>query len=288
LNRKYAFFDLHPAVVFCYFLCVIIFGMFMRNVVLEIISLLGAFVYVCTIFDRRRVLGLLALCVSIVVIMAVTNPLFSHNGVTPLFYMNSMAVTLESVYYGISSGIMISAVLLWCAIFSDGFDFEKSSYIFGRVFSNICVVVTVALRLVKLIRYRARDMADCDVANRRGKLKNVLSRFSAIIGWSFEQGIELSHSMKARGYGRGRRSFYNRFRFGFTDALALVITVLLTVAVLMLYIRGDFGFAIYPKVWINITDWTYVGFWLYLALVFMPTAVEFRDILLWKYYRSGI
>ena len=288
MNRKYAFFDLHPVVSLVYFLCVIVSGMFFRNIVLEIISLIGAFVYITAIFDRRRVIRTALFCAAIIILMALTNPLFSHNGVTPLFYMNSMAVTVESVYYGVSSGIMLSAVLVWCAVFSDGFDFEKISYIFGRAFGNISVVISVALRLIKLIRVRSRDLAMVDSANGRTKLKDMLNRFSAIMDWSFEQGIELSHSMKARGYGRGRRSYYNRFHFGMMDAAVLIVVVILSGVTIWMYAVGDFGFAIYPKVWINITDRTYLGFILYSLLVLLPTAVQIRDSILWKYYRSGI
>lgn len=51
----------------------------------------------------RPFCGGIAFYVSMFLLVAVTNPLFSHNGVTPLFYLNGNPVTLEAFVYGAGS-----------------------------------------------------------------------------------------------------------------------------------------------------------------------------------------
>ena len=51
------------------------------------------------------------LFVPIMLFSVIILPIFNHNGVTPLFYVNDMAVTLENVIYGFFMTIMLMAVL---------------------------------------------------------------------------------------------------------------------------------------------------------------------------------
>ena len=53
------------------------------------------------------------------IIMAVTNPIFVHNGETILFFMNDNPVTLEALIYGAMASLMIVGVMLWCRCYSD-------------------------------------------------------------------------------------------------------------------------------------------------------------------------
>ena len=41
------------------------------------------------------------LFVPIMLFSVIILPIFNHNGVTPLFYVNDMAVTLENIIYGL-------------------------------------------------------------------------------------------------------------------------------------------------------------------------------------------
>ena len=56
-------------------------------------------------------------------LMMVINPLFSHEGATMLFYQkDGNPVTLESILYGVGSGIMLACVVSWFSVFHSGHD----------------------------------------------------------------------------------------------------------------------------------------------------------------------
>ena len=82
-----AFANYHPAVLLLYFLSVLLVGMFVTNPVLQLTMLLGAVLF-CLMLPHRS--GGAGFYVPMFLLVAVTNPLFSHNGVTPLFYLNGV------------------------------------------------------------------------------------------------------------------------------------------------------------------------------------------------------
>ena len=58
--------------------------------------------YVSLMLVRKKaILSDMGFYLPLFLLVAVTNPLFSHNGVTPLFFMNGNPVTLEAVVYGV-------------------------------------------------------------------------------------------------------------------------------------------------------------------------------------------
>lgn len=76
---------IHPGVTSVYFLTILLFSMFVMNPVLELLTLLGGLLYCWSLTgwgNRLRDLGFYLL---MVLLMALMNPLFSHNGKTPLF-----------------------------------------------------------------------------------------------------------------------------------------------------------------------------------------------------------
>ena len=110
-----AFANYHPAVLLLYFLSVLLVGMFVTNPVLQLTMLLGAVLF-CLMLPHRS--GGAGFYVPMFLLVAVTNPLFSHNGVTPLFYLNGNPVTLEAFVYGAAIAVMVVGVMLWCACYS--------------------------------------------------------------------------------------------------------------------------------------------------------------------------
>ena len=83
-----AFSSYHPAVLMAYFIAVLLVAMFTQNPVLLGLALLGGISF-CTLLERPKdFLHNMAFYVPLFLMIAVTNPLFSHNGVTPLFFLN--------------------------------------------------------------------------------------------------------------------------------------------------------------------------------------------------------
>lgn len=85
-------------------------------------------------------------------LVAVTNPLFSHNGVTPLFYLNGNPVTLEAFVYGAAIAVMVVGVMLWCRCYSAVMTSDKFLYLFGRAIPKLALVLSMALRFIPMFK----------------------------------------------------------------------------------------------------------------------------------------
>ena len=72
--------------------------------------------------------GMLPVCL----LAAAANPLFSHAGATMLFYLkDGNPVTLESIVYGLASGLMLAGVISWFSVFHEVMTSDKFMFLFG-------------------------------------------------------------------------------------------------------------------------------------------------------------
>ena len=115
-----AFSGYHPLINFTYFTIVIGLSMFYMHPVFLALSLAGSVSYSIYLKGRKTVkvflIGMLPVCL----LTMVMNPLFSHAGATMLFYMrNGNPVTLESIMYGLASGLMLAGVISWFSVFHE-------------------------------------------------------------------------------------------------------------------------------------------------------------------------
>ena len=287
MKRDNALCDLHPVTLYILFPAVICFTMFVRNPLIYLLSFIGAECFFAVTKPVRALRFFLA-AVFFMAFTALTNPVFSHNGATPLLYMGDLTITAESLFYGAQAGLMIISVYMWCAMFGACSDFEKNCYISGHILGNTAVTLTVASRLLKLIGARLREAVAVADANHGRSLRNRLKCFGMIIGWSLEHGIEMSRSMKAREYGKRRRRILDRYRFGAADAAVIGITVLSGGVTALLAAGGNLDFYIYPVIKMNRTELTLPGLICFFVLSMLPAFLEIFDDIQWKYYESKI
>ena len=155
----------HPLVNFLYFALVIGFSMALNHPLAQGISLVCAIVYAVQTEGRKAVLFTLKWCLPMVLLTAFINPAFSHEGRTILLYFpNGNPLTLESMLYGISSGVLIATVMLWFLNFNRVITSDKFIYLFGRIIPAMSLVLSMTLRFIpkfkaQLIRcrgYRSR------------------------------------------------------------------------------------------------------------------------------------
>ena len=130
--------------------------MFAANPVLSLTALLGGILFCAMLVRRSRVPGDIGFYVPLFLLVAVTNPLFSHNGVTPLFFLNGNPVTLEALLYGFALAVAVVGVLLWCKGYSEVMTGDKFLYLFGSVIPRLALVLSMALRFVPQFRRQMR------------------------------------------------------------------------------------------------------------------------------------
>ena len=104
----------HPLTALVYFAAVLAVTMFCFSPAVGICSAVGAFLFCAITQSCRQTASDLAFYIFLTAVLTVTNPLFSHKGVTPLFFVNGKAYTKEALFYGLTAGSSLTAVIMWC------------------------------------------------------------------------------------------------------------------------------------------------------------------------------
>lgn len=290
------FLSIHPAVSAFYFISVLIITMFTANPFLVFTALLGGILFFVKIGKNIKSLKEFGGYTALFVLISLTNPLFSHIGVTPLFFLNGNPVTLEAIFYGIHLAIMIIAVIYWFKCFNIIITEEKLLYLFGKISPKISLLISSALRFVPLLKTQAAKIRQTQKAMGLysseayiDKLKGTIRVYSALISWSLENAIDTGASMKARGYGLKGRTYYSIYKFKKTDASLLVIIILLDTVIITSTAMGFLDFSFYPAIFMEpINIYSIFTVFSFAILSLLPFMLEVKEALQWKYYKSKI
>ena len=229
----------HPVCCFAYILCELCMTFLTRNPLLLAISLVGAAALLSACGKPRSIAAMLLL----VLVCAISNPLFSHNGSTVLFFISHLPITAESVAYGAAFGVMLAAAVGWSISSVRFITSDKYIWLFGRALPLCGLVLSCALRLVPLFIRRARDFA---ASQRAVSLRDSLKAFSAAVGYSAEEAMMSADSMRARGYGTARRTSYSLYRMGAREYTALFAVLFFGGSSLVLTAAGFGRYDFYP------------------------------------------
>lgn len=282
----------HPIVNFVYFVFVIGFTMFIMHPIALVISLVGGFIYSVRLKGRRAVRNNLLYMIPMLFLTALINPAFNHEGMTVLAYFpNGNPLTAESVFYGISAAIMLISVICWFSCFNEIMTSDKTVYLFGRLTPSLSLMISMALRLVPKFKKQFKVVSDAQCCLGKGikegnivkRAKNGVSIVSIMLTWSLENAVETADSMRARGYGTGKRTAFSIFNFDERDKAALVMILFLGMCTLVGVVTGRMSFSFFPIVKSGGVSYGAVGgFLAYALLCIFPTVSELMEVMKWN------
>ena len=282
----------NPITVFFYYLCVIAVAMFAMNPILLAISLISA-VLTYSLYHENRLRDHLFAAV-LFLILALINPLISHNGATVLFYLNSRPFTLEATLYGVHASAMIVASLYRLRAMSRELTGEKVMYIFGRFSPKTALLLSMSLRGVGLFKKRFREITDTQRAlglyrdnNLIDALRGRMRVLSILITWALENGVVTADSMDARGYGSRRRTSYAIFRFTISDLALILLTAALTALTILGSTAASFDY--YPAITAHLNaPLSAAGYLGCAILCTLPIIMNTKEAIRWRFLRSAI
>lgn len=285
----------NPWVITVYFLSAAGILMFIQNPILLLFGAFGAFAY-SIVRSKRPSARSHLFYLLLFLVLALINPLFSHNGKTVLFVINNSPITLEACIYGaVSAGTLVSVLYLFCS-FSEMMTRDKLLYVFGSLSPKLALVLSMGIRYVSLFGERAKKIFDCQKAlglykedNIIDKIKSDLRVFSILITWALENGITTADSMTARGYGRAKRTHLSLFKFGASDIFLLILTLACASLTVCGAVLGKLDFVFYPEVrLVDISPLGVVAYAAYALLALLPVILEIKEALRWRYLISKI
>lgn len=288
----------HPIVNFAYFAFVICFSMFFMHPVCLAISLCSAFTYSIMLHGKKALKTNLLYMLPTMLVTALVNPAFNHEGVTILTYLPSgNPLTLESILYGTSAAVMLVSVICLFSCFNAVMTSDKFIYLFGRVIPSLSLILSMTLRFVPRFYSHLRQVSsaqkligkDVSSGNIFRRAKNALSVLSVTVTWALENAIETSDSMKSRGYGGKGRTAFSNFVFTKRDACALAYSLVLGAYVLVGGICGGLSFRYFPSVKSEASSlFTCSLLVAYFLLCIMPIIIEIKEAIAWKAIKSKI
>lgn len=250
--------EFHPVVNFCYILGMLLITMSNMNPVIIAVSFISSFLYMIYLDGVLHIKRIIFISLPILLFSVIIMPLFYHNGVTPLFYVNDMQVTLEAVLYGIVMTFLLLSVMQLFFIWNKWISSEKFLYLFGKISPNISLVLSMVFRMVPLMIKRWHDIHDaqkgmgCTAVNSIiGRMKQFVKEISILISWCLENSIDTSISMESRGYGIGKRTSFHRFRWHIYDIITIVTIIPIIILIFVSILNGGFMVNFFPEININ-------------------------------------
>ena len=296
MNREFELF--HPLVNFYYFFIVIMFSMFFMHPIFLIISLISSVIYSIMLNGKSAIKFNILYMIPLLIVTAIINPLFSHEGVTIIGYFNTgNPITLESFVYGICSATMFISVILWFSCYNAIMSSDKFIYLFGRITPSLSLIFSMVLRFVP--RYKAQIKVisnaqrcigkDITSGNIIQRAKNGMKILSIMMNWALENSIETADSMKSRGYGlKGRTSFSN-YTFEKRDKDVLTIMIVLTIIAISGTIKGENDIVFFPMLKVNSIElFSIIVYISYFLLCLSPVFIEIIENIKWKYIEKSI
>ena len=273
----------HPIVNFIYFIFVIGFTMVIMHPVCLVISFAAALLYVVHLFGWKQAWkGLLAMT-GIMLLTAIINPAFNHQGMTVLTYLPSGNIlTLESILYGIAAAFMLGATVMWFRCVSEILTSDKIVYLFGKTFPVFGLLLSMILGYVPKIQRKFSEIQQC-----RGK--RGIENLSILITWTLEDAVDTADSMKSRGYGMEGRTTFTTYRFTKRDGIRCVYLLLSGIYILIGMISGKFVWYYYPQFGGSGVEIYPVSIYIvYLLVCIFPLWEDYMEERKWNKLQSGI
>ncbi|MCL2775520.1 MAG: energy-coupling factor transporter transmembrane protein EcfT [Oscillospiraceae bacterium] len=291
------FLKFHPVTNLIYFISGIAAVCYVNNPVL-FIFVLTVLILCNIILDRAKSLkSKLIFYIVIAAGISLLNPLFSHRGQIILFYMFGNPMTLESVVYGVKSGLSLMSVLIMFSMFNIIINPDKFLYLFSRFAKQTAFVIMLGLRFIPTLSRRITEISQVNVTHNnpgvklklKQKISGAMNTLMTLIIWSLEDAVVTAQSMRSRGYGvktrdntNIERTFYFAYKFKKRDALFIFADIL----IFAMFLMTNTNYQIYPtfsdKI-INFADYkSFANILFLIALLALPVIVQILNYIKWS------
>ena len=285
-----AFSRCHPAVNFLFFVAALGCGMVIQHPAYILAGVVSGGLYFCLLYGRRG-FARIGMLLPLPILTAVLNPLINHRGKAVLFLVMGKPYTLEALCYGLALGGIFLVMMLWFGCYSAVLTSDKFTSLFGSIIPSLSLLLVMVLRLIPAFTRKTKQVLDARRAIGMGaeqtgsipeKLRSGVMVLSALTSWALEGSIITADSMRARGYGCGKRTSFRLYRMTKRDWLLLALIIGLFCLVLL---AGGTGASYTPAMRIAPLGW---GFPAYCALLLIPTIFEGKEAVAWHISISKI
>jgi energy-coupling factor transport system permease protein len=282
---------MHPLVLFTYYLGSVSLMIFMQHPIF-----LGAALLMIIVinFSEDKLKGLsrwLIFMLTTGMLIVILNPIFNERGRTALFEIFQHRITLEATVYGVMNALLIIGVMALFVSYNEIMSPNKLLYLFSKFLPQFAVLLMLTLRFIPLMKRRLAEISavqsskGLSMAHGRwtDKAKTGILYVQVLLTYSLEEAIQTADSMKARGYGHGKRSSYEFFIFKNRDLFGLLYLLVIFLLVLTGRMQGYGYLTIYPVMEsVIVTPIELFILLFYLLFISFPLLVEVGGYVRWR------
>ncbi len=243
MNKKINYFsDFHPVTLLFYFTLTIII-IFMCDYGAVLIYAFISF-SLCSVYIEgiKAYIKALVYYVILIVTAGIFNCLFNHSGEKVFLYINDTPLTLDSLFYGICTGAMVSCLLMWFKLFNNSMDNGKINYILGKHLPVTGLIISMCFGFTKRFRYKLDIIKQSLYTIEQlpqgsplykgisHKIKNGAAVLNVLMSVMLKDSVLTADSMTARGYGLKRRKLYKRYSICIEDIVFIITALLLFIS----------------------------------------------------------
>lgn len=275
------FSSLHPLALCLYFISIFALAIVTLQPIMVLIFLFcTTLFYIQTCGWEVFVKGI-SYKIIILVVLALSNPLFVHQGITILGYLNGNPITLEALLYGMNFACMMLGIWNLCACYQTIMNSEKFIYLFGCILPSFALIVTMSLRLIAKFKKQlsiikdTQNMLAIESVHKSYivKARELIEILSILITWAFETSLIGADSMKARGYGSQSRKNFHNYHMGKRDIIFMFTCCIMNFIVFTAYFIEYQNFYFYPHIvdvsFDSLSLAGYISYTLYLLLPYL-------------------
>lgn len=289
---KDTFSSYHPIINFTYFCTMILCSMLFMHPVLLVISAAAAFAYSLYLNRMKALRFNLIYLIPSMVLVALINPLFNHRGITILCYIRDNPLTLESILYGIATGLMFTSVILWFSCYNAVMTSDKFMYLFGRIIPATSLIFSMVLRFVPRFKAQIAQISNAQKCVGRDvssgtylqRARHGMKILSIMVTWALENAVETADSMKSRGYGLKGRTSFSIFRFDTRDKGIFLIMIGFIGVLFAGACFGQNSIQYFPSIKITeINGFSILVYSVYFIFCILPIALNIMEDIKWKH-----
>lgn len=279
----------HPLAKLTILFTVTFATMFARSLTAACVSTFFALVTLYLHEGGRKAAKSTLMVTAFTALMAVTNPLFVHEGATPLLFVGGRAYTLEAGLYGMAAGLSLSAVIVWLGLMNKLLPKQEQLYLFGQLSPKLALIVSMTLGIIPRMRRKLGQISDAQKtsgiyrdSSTRAQLRSAVRNYTALAAWSAENAADTALAMNARCYGKNKMTCSLKKRIRTTDIFIILLSTGLSIFALVLYRSGEPEF--YPRIAAGSNEGAFAA--VFAALSALPSILTVKEKLKWRLYTA--
>ncbi|MDP4086496.1 MAG: energy-coupling factor transporter transmembrane component T [Bacillota bacterium] len=219
------------------------------------------------------------------------NPLFNTRGRHLLFLIGNHRITEEALIYGGMNALSILGIMAIFVLYNEVMTPNKLLFLFSKFLPQFAILLMLTLRFIPLMRRRLSEISAIQLSkgisishgDLKEKLGAAMQYIQVFVTFSLEEAIQTADSMKARGYGQGRRTSYEHFSVNIRDILAILYLVILFSMIIFCRILGYGYLKVYPIMgtW-QLSNLDYGILVLLILFLSFPILIEIGGMIRWR------